>query len=69
MDQLQPLFFAEGRLGINKAAPAGALHIVSKGSDTLVAEQGKVAIGHAGPGSILDVRGDQRLFRVGFVVH
>ena len=56
--------FAEGRLGINKAAPAGALHIVSKGSDTLVAEQGKVAIGHAGPGSILDVRGDQRLFRV-----
>ena len=56
--------FFEGQLSINKSSPAGALHVTSKGTDTLVANQGKVAIGHSGPGSVLDVRGESQLYRV-----
>jgi hypothetical protein len=56
--------FFEGQLSINKSSPAGALHVSSKGTDTLVANQGKVAIGHSGPGSVLDVRGESQLYRV-----
>ena len=56
--------YAEGRVGINKEAPAGALHVVSKNSDCLVANDGRVAIGHSGPDTILDVRGENQIFRV-----
>ena len=56
--------YAEGRLSINKSAPAGALHVVSKGSDCLVANDGRVAIGHAGADTVLDVRGENKIFRV-----
>ena len=56
--------YAEGRLAVNKSAPAGALHVVSKGTDCIVANDGRVAIGHAGPDTVLDVRGENKIFRV-----
>jgi len=46
----------EGRLGINKDQPAGALHVTSKGSDTLVVNEEKVCIGSDTAASLLQVK-------------